>query len=50
MKKKKDIELNVDLIGESKPLTKEEKLRISDFIKRNKSKKTAKRKPRKTTT
>jgi len=40
MKRKKQIELDVDFIGEQKePLTKEEEKQISDFIKRNKQKK-----------
>lgn len=37
--KTKKIELDVDFIGEQTSLTKEEEKAISDFIKRNKSKK-----------
>jgi len=41
---KKNIELNVDVIGEQKPLSKEEELKISDFIKLNRQKKISRRK------
>jgi len=44
MKKKKDIELDVDFIGEQKPLSKEEELKISNFIKLSRPKKTIRRK------
>lgn len=36
--KKKYIELDVDFIGEQKPLTKDEKLAISEFIRKDKEK------------
>lgn len=36
----KKIELDVDFIGEQRPLTKEEEKAISDFIRKEKSKKT----------
>jgi hypothetical protein len=38
--KTKKVELDVDFIGEQTSLTKEEEKTISDFIKKNKSKKT----------
>jgi len=47
MKDKKDIELDVDLIGKEIPLSKEDELRISDFIKKNNSKKRITRKRKK---
>ena len=50
MKKKKNIELNVDLIGEQKPLSKEEELRTSEFIKFNRQKRINSRKPRRKAT
>ncbi len=50
MKKKKDIELNVDVIGEQQPLSKEEELRISNFIKLNRKKRIGKRKTRRKAT
>lgn len=40
--KKKSIELDVDFIGEQKPLTKDEELAISEFIRKDKEKKTGK--------
>jgi hypothetical protein len=38
--KTKNVELDVDFIGEQRPLTKEEEKAISDFIRKEKSKKT----------
>jgi hypothetical protein len=40
--KKKELELDVDYIGEQRPLTKEEENKISDFIKQSKTKKNKK--------
>lgn len=41
--KKKTIELNVDYIGGQGPLTKEEELAISEFIRKNKEKQARKK-------
>jgi hypothetical protein len=38
--KSKNVELDVDFIGDQRPLTKEEEKAISDFIHKDKSKKT----------
>ena len=50
MKKRKNIELNVDSIGDKKPLSKEEELRISEFIRLNRQKRISRRKPRRKAT
>ena len=50
MKKRKNIELNVDSIGDKKPLSKEEELRISEFIRLNRKKRISRRKPRRKAT
>lgn len=49
MRKKKNIELDVDSIGEQEHLTKEEEKKISEFIKRNRRKRIKMKKPRKET-
>lgn len=43
MKTKKNIELNVDYIGNQEPLSEKEKKAISDFIRKSKLKKISKR-------
>lgn len=49
MKKKKNIELDVDFIGEQKHLTKEEERKISEYIRQNRRKKIKLKKSRKIT-
>ncbi len=39
MKQKKNIELDVDFIGEQKPLTKEEERKLSEYFKQRKREK-----------
>jgi len=47
--RKKNKELDVDFIGEQKPLTKEEEKNLSEYFKRNKRRKIRLRAKRKTT-
>jgi hypothetical protein len=50
MKRKKNIELDVDYIGEQKPLTKEEEKKLSEYFKQRKRKKNSLLTKRKVTT
>ena len=43
MKTKKNIELDVDFIGNQEPLTEKEKQAISDFIRKNRLKRISRR-------
>ena len=49
MKRKKNKELDVDFIGEQKPLTKEEEKSLTEYFKQNKRRKIRLRAKRKTT-
>ena len=49
MKTKKQIELDVDFIGNQEPLTEKEKQAISDFIRKSKRKRISKRRKKETT-
>ena len=48
MKTKKNIELDVDFIGNQEPLTEKEKKEISDFIRKSRIRRTARRKRKNT--
>ena len=48
MKTKKNIELDVDFIGNQEPLTEKEKKEISDFIRKSRLKRTARRRKKDT--
>lgn len=48
MKTKKNIELDVDFIGNQEPLTEKEKKEISDFIHKSRLKRIARRKKKDT--
>lgn len=49
MKRRKNIELDVDFIGDQKPLTKDEEKKFSEYFKQNKRKKMRLRSKRKVT-